>query len=157
MKVVQVKKDIPEDIKSIRSTQKLHLSAIYTALASMHADYNRYSTDLQYMGYAPSDHTEFKIGFIRPYYPNELQSTEHSYEDPERMTNELVTEDPDATISDAAHAVDLSAYEHLCKKGCTANEKEFEVMIVSPLASGKHDIWVINEKKEIVQVQDGLK
>ncbi len=151
------KKDVPENINDIRSKQKLHLSAVYTALASIHSDYNRYSTDLLYMGYGDGGEIDFKIGFIKPYYPAELASTEHSYEDPERMTNELGIEDSSVTITDRAHAVDLAAFEHLCKKGCTANDKEFELMVVSPLANGKHDVWVINEKKEIVQVQDGTK
>lgn len=157
VKVVPAKKDIVEDIKSIRSKQKLHLSAIYTALKAMHADFKRYSTDLHYMGYRPDTEIDLKIGFIKPYYPADLETSENSYEDPERMTNVLSADDPAVTITDLADAIDLSSYEHLCKKGCTANEKGFEIMVVSPLQNGKHDVWVINEKKEIVQVQDGMK
>ncbi|MES2526555.1 MAG: hypothetical protein V4598_05685 [Bdellovibrionota bacterium] len=157
LKVVPAKKNVAENIKDIRSKQKLHLSAIYTALKSMHADYDRYSTDLFYMGYGPEGEIDFKIGFIKPYYPEQLASTEHSYEDPERMTNVLGIEDPSVTVTDLVDAIDLSSYEHLCKKGCTANEKEFELMVVSPLQNGKHDVWVINENKQIIQVLDGTK
>lgn len=155
LKVITVKKDKSENIKDIRSKQKLHLSAIYTALQAMHADYSRYSTDLHYMGYGPDTEIDFKIGFMKPYYPAELASTEHSYEDPERMTNVLGVEDPSVTITDLANGIDLSTYEHLCKKGCTANEKEFELMVVSPLQNGKHDVWVINEKKKSCRFRTG--
>ncbi len=157
VKVVPAKKDVVEDIKSIRSRQKLHLASIYTALKAMHADFKRYSTDLHYMGYRPDTEIDLKIGFIKPYYPADLETSENSYEDPERMTNVLSADDPAVTITDLADAIDLSDYEHLCKKGCTATDKEFEIMVVSPLQNGKHDVWVINEKKEIVQVLDGTR
>lgn len=156
-KVVPVKKDLPENIQDIRSKQKLHLAATYTAMKAMYADKNRYSTDLMYMGYGVDSEIDFKIGFIKPYYPAELETTEHSYEDPERMTNDLCIEGESGTITESANAINLSDYEHLCKKGCTADENGFEIMVVSPLRNGKHDVWVINEKKEIVQVQDGTK
>lgn len=144
-------------IENLRSQIKLNLSGIYTAEASMHADYKRYSTDLTFMGMGPGPEMNFKYGFIHPFRPKDTPEDSPLREDPTRMsTDETLSEEEGASYTPEAEAIDLSQFEKYCRKGCTASETGFEVIIVAPLPNGDYDVWLIDEEKKIVQVRNGL-
>jgi hypothetical protein len=130
------KKLHPEELKKLRSEMKSSLAAAYTALAAGRADFNRYSTDIKYLGMSVGPNMKFKWGFLHPFDPDEKVSDQYDDEDPMRMTSDDLVREYDGSYTPEAHAIDLAQFASYCKKGCTASEKGFEVIIVTPIPGG---------------------
>lgn len=149
-----------EEVESVRQVAKSQLAGMYTAQRSFHAEFDRYTTDLTAMGYAFDEgEINAKIGFLREYSPPD--KIDELNENPENMnTDSLVAskagEVPKNTYTDAASKISLDNLSGYCKRGCTANENEFEMLVAVPLGGGRVDVWLVNSKKEMELVQDGL-
>jgi hypothetical protein len=168
-KPAEVKVLSPEDletIKQMRSNAKANLASVYTALVSAQGEWGHYSTDLNAIGYAPNGNLmPFKLGFLSPYHPP-IESSLNMGE-PDQTTEFLTTDQFNNKIrsnskeptyyNDLADKIKLSDYAQYCKKECTATDNEFEVLLVLPLLDLQHvDVWTVNDRKEIIQVVDGL-
>ena len=152
-----------DEIQDERSSFKLNLSALYTAEASFVSDYQRYSTDLVYMGWSPSSLMKFKVGFLKRFDPDELQGNDYNAEDPERMNTDQYLSEPAEEgaepyqYSKSAESINLHDYAKYCRMGCTAGKKFFEVILVAQFEGNSfQDVWLINHKKEIRHVVDGV-
>ncbi len=152
-----------EQLRERRSEAKMALASFYSGQKAFHAEYKRYSTDLKAIGWRPNEPLiKYKIGFVAAFRPSSYSDSEEFREDPTRL-------DTDSYINDAANelgevfkyderveSVRLSDYETYCKKGCTADETGFEILVVMPLGnSGRVDVWSINDQKEIRLISDG--
>ncbi len=155
-----------EKVKELRSMAKLQLASSYSAFKAFYVEYNRYTTDLKSAGWWPSTPVMgYRMGFVQPFYPGEgLVINEDLKEDPRALENDILINQKDE-IGQTTYSFDTNAeklrlqdYAHLCEKGCSATEEEFEVLLVLPLGdTGKTDVWTINEKKELKLVLDGTK
>ena len=150
----------PKKIEEVRSEIKTSLASIYGAEKSFYSEFKRYSTDLKALGFFPDKKDRWsKMGFLTPFFP---------------IRPDLKTEDPRIMDLDALARTELDDSKRLafkptadfsmedlqkyCQQGCTASEDQFEIIAGAILAEGNPpDVWVINEKKEIHQIQDGLK
>lgn len=159
-------KDLPNEatLKSLRSEAKLNLATIYTAQKSFFSEYQRYSTDLIYVGWAPNvARMNFKLGFLHQLRPKNLIMSEGTAEDPSRMDSDEFLQTPFSDSGDryhyskAAESISLFDYEKFCRQRCTADAESFEVLVVFPLGdSGRVDVWSITDKKELRQLWDGV-
>ncbi len=160
------RKELPDaaTLHELRSGVKLNLSTIYSAQKAFFSDYKRYSTDLIYVGWAPNvAKMNFKLGFLQPFRPKTLSTSDGTEEDPSRLDSDEFLQTPFADSGDrfhyskAAEAISLFDYEKFCRQQCTANSKGFEVLVVLPLGeSGRVDVWSISDKKELRQLWDGV-
>lgn len=149
-----------KEVEAIRSDIKVSLSQIYTAEKSFFSEYNRYSTDLNHgAGFRPSDkYRPAKVGFLTSYNPNDLLENE----DPRYLDTDSYVNDAELPVGHfvyqpSAQKIVLSDYSRFCEAGCTADAEHFEVIAVAQLVEGNPpDIWIINDKKKIQHVQDGL-
>ncbi|MEQ1878224.1 MAG: hypothetical protein ABL958_16400 [Bdellovibrionia bacterium] len=157
---------IPEEVvDETRRIAKMELSSLYVYQLAYFAEFERYSTDLKAMGWEPRNTgVGFKMGFLSPYYPPTYSDDVGFREDPRRMTSdEFIGLNPSERedsfkYKEAADRLKLSDFSHFCRRGCTADEKGFEVLLASPIGdSGRADVWLVNEAKEFVLVHDGLK
>jgi hypothetical protein len=146
-------------ITSLRAKAKLNLSMLYTGQASFFADYNRYSTDLVFIGWSPSqEQMDFKLGFLSEYRPTKLAVVNGTEEDPSRLdSDEFLGGDDRYQYTTAAEPIKLFDYEKFCRSGCTATKTSYEILVVLPLGdSGKVDVWSINQDKKLRQLWDGV-
>ncbi len=136
-----------EKIAQLRSQAKQALAASFTAEVSFRVEYNQYSTDLKAMGFYPMGNTlSYKAGFLSPYPTTSAELN--------LSTDAYLETSPYDTL---ARQINLADYAKYCERGCTANDGEFEMLLVLPLLNEKRvDVWLINEKKEMKQVVDGL-
>ena len=143
-----------DKITQLRSQVKMALSSGYTAMISFHAEYNRFSTDFRAMGFGPlGGSIPYKVGFLAPYVPTVTDPSLTS-EDPNNMTSDFIDGQKYDPIGEK---INLSDFARHCERGCTATDSEFEMIAVLPLPnSTSPDVWLINEKKEMRQVVDGL-
>lgn len=171
---IELKESTPptltHEIEQARQEAKMLLSSAYTALKSTHAEIGRYSTDFNAIGFDPFVHKEgeivrYKLGFLQPFEPDALIETDTIHESPESMSTDSMMTYPInitapkrevASYSDEAKSVSLNDYSKYCKMGCTANTDSFEILLVRPLEGHGKDVWLINDKKEIILVCDGL-
>lgn len=145
-----------EELKNLRTQLKISLSQAYTAQAAFYADFQRYSTDLHFMGFWLGPETKFKLGFLEAFHPEKLATVDGAGEDPLRMTtDEIIRETKDASYASFIKDIDLSDFRHFCKKNCSAGPKGFEVIVVTKLPGQDYDVWLINEEKKILHVKDG--
>jgi hypothetical protein len=152
-------------IENMRSEAKMSLAANYTALMSFHAEWDRYTTDLKSMGFAPyRSELIYKLGFIKQFQPSEVanQNTNEDFNSTKNLTTDAFIGEKESQsgkvyrYAPELNNINLDEYSKYCQRGCTATDKEFEILLVLPLLnSGKVDVWIINEKKEIIQVLDG--
>ena len=146
-------------ITQLRSLAKLNLSALYTAQITFFSEFDRYSTDLVFIGWSPSQSPmDFKIGFLREFRPAKLVVLDGTEEDPSRMdSDEFLGSDGSFQYTSAAETLKLYEYEKFCRLGCTATNKTFEILVVLPLGdSGKVDLWSITHDKKLLQLWDGV-
>lgn len=155
-----------EKVKELRSMAKIQLASSYSSFKAFYIQYNRYTTDLKSAGWRPSTPImSYRMGFLQPFYPGEgLVLDEDLKEDPRALENDVLINQPDETgqttysFDTRAERLRLQDYAHLCEKGCSATEKEFEILLLLPLGdTGKTDVWTINEKKQLKLVLDGTK
>lgn len=151
----------PQTIEQVRSMAKSALSSGYTAQKAIQAEWARYSTDLVFLGWTPSDvDLNFKMGFLAPINEAPIDSGSLR-EDPSRMTTDAFvgtdTSESNQKIryTPAAEKIRLQDYAKYCAQGCTATKETFEYLLAVPLDETRVDVWVINEKKELKLVHDG--
>lgn len=167
---VQTEDVEPEDVKRARTLAKMTLSSMYTAQKAYHAEFGRYTTDLKMAGWMPAEkELVYKAGFVKAYWADPESEFEIDEEDPRFMDSdtfagftvpsEVPNEPPSFySVSEKLKSSRLGDYQQHCKNGCTAGPDHFEILLVMPLQDEKHvDVWLINDKKEIVLVQDGRK
>jgi len=155
------RRSLPDEatLTQLRSSAKLNLSAIYTAQMSFKSDYGRFSSDLVFLGWEPTEvPMKYKIGFLSEFRPTKLVVIDGSMEDPSRLdSDEFLGGDGRFTYGKAAESVGLHDFEKFCRIGCTATAKSFEVLVVIPLGeSGKVDVWSITHDKKLSQLWDGV-
>ena len=146
-------------ITELRSRAKLNLSALYTAQITFFSEFDRYSTDLVFIGWSPSQSPmDFKIGFLREFRPAKLVVLDGTEEDPSRMdSDEFLGSDGSFQYTPAAEDLKLYDYEKFCRMGCTATSKSFEIIVIVPIgAQGKVDVWSITHDKKLLQLWDGV-
>lgn len=156
---------LPMDkIQELRNQARAHLSASYTAQRAFRAEFGRYTTDLKAMGWAPtSANVAFKLGFLTEFRPNPSNDPPMDIvEDPRQMSTDSFVGDRFDDIStfryeDSANSLALSEYSRFCSNGCTANDDSFEMLLAVPLGDSDHvDVWIVNEKKQMEMVFDGV-
>lgn len=136
----------------------VNLSEIFSGQQGFFDINGRYTTDLLSLEWLPTRTLMlYKLGFLTP------SPTEGEFEDPMRMTSDIyLTEIDDATgapfvYDPRAHLVDLRSHARLCRRGCSADSRGFELMIAVPVGgTGGVDIWLLNERKELTHVWDGV-
>lgn len=154
-----------EEVEHLRSFAKGSLSAAYTAQRSYMSEFGRFTTDLEGTGWQPIEPImRFKMGFLEEFIP----VTENGHvENPRYMnTDNFVNREAGIGSNDQpyffkyspeAEYINLDHFGRYCRQGCTASERDFEMILVLPLGEDKHDVWLINSNKQIELVQDGLK
>ncbi len=156
------------EIEKLRNKAKTSLASIFSAQRAFHAEFGRYSTDFNALGFSPVEVQqhgvlEYKIGFLNPYTPD--TPTPGLSENPESMTSDTYMNVPVnitnpardvAAYSDPAKKLSLEEFRRYCQMGCTADRDRFELLLVLPLENGQHDVWLINDKKEFVHACNGL-
>lgn len=162
---------VPPEVLQARQEAKGTLSSAYTALKAFQAEYGRYSTDFYALGYEPMQIQQkgvvnFKVGFAKAFYSEELIENEEILENPESMSSDTYMRTPInitsperevASYSEPVKKISLDDYQKYCSMGCTATNDSFEIILVRPLEGHGNDVWIINDKKEIRLVCDGLK
>mgnify|MGYP003392937427 CR=1 FL=1 len=151
-----------EEIKSIRSSIKLNMSALYTAQASFNSDVQRYTTDIAYAGFSLEKPSYFKMGFLSPFHPHETYQKEQPEDslnsDALVLKDSYREQDGEIPYHPTASEIDLDQLSKYCTKGCTAAEDGFEAIFAANLDSDDTlDVWLINEKKQIIHKVDDLK
>jgi hypothetical protein len=153
----------PDEIKALRQQAKAALSGFYSSQRAFHMEFNRYTTDLKAAGWTPSAGAmNYKLGFLAEAALPPQTETDGSLEDPRRKSTddfdgEDYTNQERFQYSREAEGLTLQEFAHYCKRGCTADAETFEIMLILPLGDNRHvDVWLINEKKELVQARDGV-
>lgn len=159
--------EVPKEVQRLRNEAKASLAGAFSSLRAFHSEYERYSTDFWAIGFKPSAIEEkkpldFKMGFLTQYDPEQPLNSEvpaAMITDTYMRVNENIT-NPNRdrpSYSDAAKEISLDNYRRYCQMGCTADRDRFEMILVVPVGEGRNDVWLINDKKELVQACDGLK
>jgi len=142
----------PAEIAVARSEMKVTLAGIYGAQKSFYAEYGRYSTDLNALGYSPEGEKRMsRAGFLRPFQPEVFAGSE----DPNSLNIDQF-ENKVFKFSRSAVGVSLGNLSRYCRQGCTADNDQFELIAAAQLSPGAEpDVWVINQNKELIHVNDG--
>lgn len=127
-----------EKVQQVRSSMKVSLAAIYAAQMAYQSEYEGYSSDLNAIGFRIDDGPQdFKVGF------------------PESNSDMILGK---STYTDLAKNINFQDLLRHCLHGCTSSKDQFEVIVASNLdADDDLEVWVINERKEMIQVIDDLK
>lgn len=142
------------EIEAARSEMKVTLAALYGAQKSFYSEHKRYSTDLSRgVGYAPEGKERWsKAGFLSPFLPTKLVGEE----EPRFMSIDEFVAEGGLKFERSGMNFSLQDLGRFCSRGCTANEEQFEIIAAAVLVEGyEPDVWVINEKKELVHAHDG--
>lgn len=150
-----------ESVEKIRYETKVLVASIYGAQRQFFLKHGRYTTDLIATGWSPDVRfNNERVGFLTPYFPRKLLEGEN----PKFMSTDdfLRLEEHErgskGEYSKSAQGISLEKLRKYCQAGCTASEKHFEVIGAMNLdADSDLDIWLINDKKQIVQLVDDLK
>lgn len=149
------------EINKLRSAAKIFMASSYAAQLSFFIENNYYTTDLVATGLITDEQLSFKAGFLEPSNTN---TNDNPKINPQQMTTDAfigrkgVGNEGEINYRSFVSEVDLSSYKNFCQRGCSANESGFEMMIAVPLGnSNQIDVWLVNEKKEFILVQDGTK
>ncbi len=153
----------PEMVSQKRSQAKATLSAMYSALMSFHVEHGRYTTDLYAAGFSLYGNTQsLKTGFIDDANIISNQPIVSIGETRNRMNSDFfvfkgpISENNKPTYTKEAEQINFKDYEKFCRNKCTADENSFEVISIIPFDDDHVDVWIMNERKEMIQVQDGL-
>jgi hypothetical protein len=136
----------------------VNLGEIFSGEQAFYDLNGRYTTDLLSIEWFPQQTLMgYKLGFLSP------SPTEGEFEDPTRMTSDVYLLESDDAIGapfvydPQAHLLDLRSHSRLCRRGCSADSRGFELMIVVPIGDeGRMDVWLLNERKELTHVWDGV-
>lgn len=155
-----------DEVQRTRLDMKAILAFSFTGQKTFFSQHHRYTTDLKAVGILPSESLiKYKFGFLKEFYPDKLISNSTLREDARRKDSDFFIgksseENPSAKYqySKDVQGMNLKQYQQYCKAGCTASDKDFEMILAAPL-SGNHnvDIWLINQENEITLIKDGLK
>jgi hypothetical protein len=142
----------PTEIAAARVEMKVTLAALYAAQKSFYAEYGRYSTDLNAVGYSPDEKERMsRAGFLRPFRPEGLAGSA----DPSFLSLDQFNPQQ-FKFSRSAKGLSLPNLSHYCRQGCSADEAQFEIIAASQFSPGAEpDVWVINQNKELVHLNDG--
>jgi hypothetical protein len=142
----------PAEIAAARVEMKITLSALYGAQKSFYAEYGRYSTDLNAVGYSPQEKERMsRAGFLRPFRPEGLAGSE----DPSFLSLDQFNPQQ-FKFSRSAKGLSMPNLSNYCRQGCSADEAQFEIIAAAQFSPGAEpDVWVINQNKELVHVNDG--
>lgn len=164
--------EVPPEVKRLRDEARFSLAGLFSALRAYHSDYGRYSTDLNSIGFVPlaidqKASLAYKFGFLKPYFPEPvIAKVEPKGENPESTSTDTFMNVPinitapnrDApSYTPEARNISLDAFHRYCQIGCTATRDRFEILLVVPLGNDQNDVWLINDKKEVLHACDGLK
>jgi Na+-transporting methylmalonyl-CoA/oxaloacetate decarboxylase gamma subunit len=149
----------PQDVEELRSKLKSAAAGGYTAQRAFQAEWNRFTSDLVFMGWEPTmPELNYKMGFLGALVADAVDEKEK----PQRYsTDAFINEETDQSsekirYTRAAEKINLSDYARYCQQGCVATKDSFELLLVLPLDEQGHvDVWTINDKKEMKQVVDG--
>ena len=150
----------PEALEKIRSLAKSSLASGYTAQRAIQAEWDRYTSDLVYIGWEPSGpDVSYKMGFLAAI---DAPLFADGREKPERFTtdafiNRDIVGAEKLRYTPAAERINLNDYARYCERGCIVAPDWFEMLLAIPLDDQGHvDVWTINDKKEMKQVVDGM-
>lgn len=149
-----------KEISEIRMEMKISLASIYAAEKAFFAEYGRYSTDLAAIGWQPDNSTlRARVGFLRAFYPSK---TNESSENFDRLSSNELLEHLNTTRTEqfgygpTALPIEFGdSLQKFCDSDCTASDAKFEVIAAADFGSGM-EVWRINEKKQLLQVSDGV-
>ena len=152
-----------KDIKQKRLNAQVNMASFYGFMVDFHRKYNRYTTDLRSAKASLSRYTlANKTGFINQFSANINNPIEGLNEDMSRMNTDFLISEA-ASIpnngfiySKEAEQINFKDYEKFCRNKCSADENSFEIISIIPFDEDHVDVWLMNEQKEMVQVQDGL-
>lgn len=156
--VIGENEELTDSVVAQRLNANVNLDELYTAQKIYRGENGHYTTDLVATGWKPAQALmSYKLSFLEPSVPMDVDEIPTRTGTDDFLTiNEALTDAP-YVYSPDAQMIDLSRYAALCRTGCTADAQSFEVMIAVPLDNqGRADIWLLNERKELVHVWDGL-
>lgn len=155
---------IPEEIQQLRREAMATLRELYVAEKVFHAEFNRFTSDFLALTFLPGKkEMKFRAGFIEESRIPGGFDPNSAAENPRRKDfdaflemNQELKEDV-FRYSDSTRDHQLETYSHLCRSGCTADEKSFEVLLVMPLGPDQGvDVWSVTHDKTITLLQDGF-
>lgn len=142
----------------LRKEGKSVLGAAYTSMAVIHAEFDRYSSDLMSEFIPEGEILEMKAGFLEVYQPQQP----FEQENPQRKDTDFFVQaslgsDSPVRYSESAEKIDLQSLAQFCDKKCEASEREFEYVVAINLDEDPElDVWTINERKEIIHRFDDV-
>jgi hypothetical protein len=154
-----------EEVEKIRSESKATLAFMSDRLKSFKNEKKRYSTDFVGLGARPPDNAMIKqkYGFLEDFVPQQLVQYDEYVENPRNKDSDFYIGQKMEYgndifyYADRVQNVSLSKYRKYCKNNCTADKDTFEMILAVPLGDDSHvDVWTVNEKSEMTQVQDGV-
>ncbi|MEK6556622.1 MAG: hypothetical protein AABZ31_15335, partial [Bdellovibrionota bacterium] len=92
----------------------------------------------------------YKMGFLAPLNASQHMDTDSFIGEPTGVDNETYN------YSKEAATIRLADYASYCERGCFADERGFELLLVIPLDENHFDVWLINDKKQLKLAKDGL-
>ncbi|MNK08111.1 hypothetical protein D3C87_260380 [compost metagenome] len=147
-----------EEREKVRSEVKVMLSSLYVAEKAFFAEYGRYSSDLQAIGWRPdSGEMNVKVGFAEPSTSASINEGENleARIDSDYLVLESEGQQEPYQYSKWAKDLSLKDLSHYCSIGCTASDTRFEIMAVSRSGpNGEPEAWVINQDKQFIQVTE---
>ena len=156
----------PYVVNQKRSHAKFTLSNMYLALSSFHAEHGRYTSDLTLGDFKLTEGVQAsKTGFINVFLIDEnsrISGMSENDESPYRNNSDyfVISKYQQQKIqpfyTKEAEQIDFKDYEKFCKNKCSADENSFEIISIIPFDEDHVDVWIMNERKELIQVQDGL-
>lgn len=153
-----------KQVEKIRESAKKGLQQAYAAQQDFYMKYGRFTTDLVAIGFYPSSpEIGYKMGFLKAAELHPQKTTNYnSKEDPRRMnldiylTDKVEEEFDGFYYSLAAKDINLNRYQNLCQNGCSAGVQGFEMLLAIPFDEDHIDVWIINNKNELLHSQDGF-
>lgn len=146
-------KEIAQEAKvaRLRANAKWALESGYMTLKAIQAEHGRYTSDLRSIGWTPRSTTlNYKMGFLAPPNASQYMNTDSFIGEATGVDNETYK------YSKEAAAIRLADYVSYCERGCFADERGFELLLVIPLDEKRLDVWLINDKKQLKLAKDGL-
>lgn len=144
----------PQKIALIRAQTKSTLRIVFIGEYAFFKKHNRYTTDLKAIGYEPLEGTKFhqKFGFLDAFNSSQTITNEST----DRKNSDVYIK-AGVEYAPQAQGVSLEKARAYCRMGCGATADKFEAMAAANLDQDEDlDLWIINERKEIVHVFDDL-
>jgi hypothetical protein len=150
-----------KEVEELRSKTKNFIASLYSSQKAFYAEYNQYITDVIAIGISTDPVLPFKAGFLESSVELKEISSDANI-DVRRLDTDSLVGERDGSINEPikyapfVRDIDLSAYKQFCKYRCTADSRNFEMLVAAPLGNGDQvDVWLVNDNKEIILVHDG--